>query len=130
MNRRRVGASDMREHSDVGTLSAGVVAAILSLLMLPGEYAVVNLGVSIVILLTTIAYSWQSKRTGLQSVALSSVIALSAIPGMGFVDEVIRFPGDRLGFLVGATEWNCEHDPCSRTGEHRSRVPDSDMVGG
>jgi hypothetical protein len=76
--------SAMREHSDVGSLSAGAVAAILSLLAVPGEFAVLNLGTTTVLLLVIVAYSWKAERTNLQSAALAPVIALSAVPGMGF----------------------------------------------
>jgi hypothetical protein len=124
-------APALREHSDVGGLSAGAVAAILSLLAIPGEYAVLNLGTTIALLLIIIAYSWTDKRTKLQSAALASVVALSAVPGMGFVDEVRLFPRDRIGFLLGFTKWDCDLDPCNKmTGEHLSRVPDGHMVCG
>jgi hypothetical protein len=104
------------EHTDIAALSAAALAAALTLLNTRDKYGVECAAVTISLLLLIIGYAWSNRRTLTQSAAIASVVALSAIPGIGFVDEVHYFPGT-WGELM-----------CHGFDKGETNVPDPHMV--
>jgi hypothetical protein len=121
-------SSDSLHHIDIAALSAGVVAVSVSLFVAPGEYTLVNVVVSIVLFLVIFAYVWQRRRGAwLQSLAIAAVLGFAAVPAIGFFDEMARSRLPTKHLTGGIHAWNCELDPCRKTGEHESRVPARDV---
>ena len=87
------------EHTDIAALSAAALAAALALLIGPEKYSVAGAAITISLLLLIIGYAWSNRRTFIQSAAIASVVALSAIPGVGFVDEIYQSRGTWVTFV-------------------------------
>jgi hypothetical protein len=109
------------EHTDIAALSAAALAAVLALLVTPGEYGFDDAGLTISLLLLIFGYAWPHRRTRIQSAAIASIIALSAIPGVGFLDEMALFPGTWAELIHRVARGR--PDPTAVT-----RVPDWHMV--
>src|SRR5690349_8112147 len=100
------GSDNAMGHIDIAALSAGVVAVSVSLFVAPGEYSVINLIVSIVLIFVILGYVWGSARPRLlQSFAVASVLGLSSVPAIGFFDEAARFRSPlKLQYLLAEPE--------------------------
>jgi hypothetical protein len=124
---------------DIAALSAGVVAVSVSLFVAPGEYSLLNVMVSVVLVLVILGYVGGSIRTNtFQRLAVASVVGLACVPAIGFFDESLRFRDPvegrqnllsaqqlwtlKLKYLIGQELWDCNKDPCRPTNEHESRV--------
>ena len=115
-------------HTDIAALSAAVVAVVISMLVLPDEYNLLNLAVSVVIILIIAAYVWANARTWLQTIALSSVIGLSAIPGIGFIDEAARSNSNLAEWIAFTIPLSTKEQTTPANGAHQTRVPDGDVT--
>jgi len=75
--------------TDVAALAGGAVATAISLAASSGAYDWLSLVTSSSLLLIIFAYVWPHKRNRLQSFAAAGAIAISAIPGVGFILETL-----------------------------------------
>ena len=73
--------------TDVAALSAGVVAAVLTLFVDPGEYGVMSLVVSFALAIVVLAFTWQQDRTWNRSLAVGAILGLALVPALGFFHE-------------------------------------------
>lgn len=73
--------------TDVAALAGGAIATSLALSASSGPYEWLGMITSASLLLIIFAYVWPHRRNKLQSFAAAGAIAISAIPGVGFVLE-------------------------------------------
>jgi hypothetical protein len=113
-------------HIDIAALSAGVVAVSVSLFVAPGDYTLMNLIVSIVLIVTIFSFLWgRTRQVTLQQLAVASVLGFASVPAIGFIAEVAQSPVPLHQFLGDHKAWKCPphgEDPCTPAGEHESRV--------
>jgi len=73
--------------TDVAALSAGVVAAVLTLFVDPGEYGVMSLVVSFALSIVILAFVGRQSRVWEGSLAVGAILGLALVPALGFFHE-------------------------------------------
>jgi len=84
-------ATPIQASTDPAALGAGAVAIVVSLFVVPGNFGIINLVVSITLLAVIFGYVWPHRRLPLQSLAVGAAVGLASIPAIGFLDETVRF---------------------------------------
>ncbi|MET0632954.1 MAG: hypothetical protein ABWY92_19010, partial [Xanthobacteraceae bacterium] len=84
-------ATPIQASTDPAALGAGAVAIVVSLFVVPGNFGIINLVVSITLLAVIFGYVWPHRRLPLQSLAVGAAVGLASIPAIGFFDETVRF---------------------------------------
>jgi hypothetical protein len=80
-------ARQRQENADVAALSAGIVAAVLTIYIDPGEYGVMSLVVSFALAIVMFAFTWRQGRRWDGSLAVGAILALALLPALGFFHE-------------------------------------------
>jgi hypothetical protein len=75
-------------HTDIGALSAAVVAVAVAMLVTPGPYDTQAATVGLVVLAVLFGYVWETPRKPRQSLAVAAVVGLITLPISGFAMEV------------------------------------------
>jgi len=76
--------------SDVAALCASAVAVSVSLFVLPGPYTLMNFVVSVTLIVILFGSLGENHRTLPKSAAIAAAVALSSLPGAGFIFEAFR----------------------------------------
>lgn len=98
----------MSNQTDVAALTAGVVAVSVTIFVTPGPFELTGALVAVTLGLVLWGYVWNSPRGTPQSIALSSVCGILAMPVLGYLLEVFfkatDVPSDAAASSVSSWE--------------------------